>query len=530
MKELTKEGNDAEIPQAFSKHEEHSEKNATDVHQPALPSTFPTKSRGTWGPYPGRRTTSTAKLSFTPLCQVISYPPHVRHSEGGTENNSSLGCRVHLNGPSNCRAADILFCKSLVQEGANMNFGFGGVAALPRNQSHDILGGTPTNGLRNGNHLDVVVDLERPKIENAFGALQMLSHSRCVRGKVPINKGGRTDWVDVPRTGYGPKESLNSGNIRYGCYPRSENCTSQLNDLKCDLCYGAVRKPKYDDLPHNRRVSLFEAFSPLCCRPPSSCNDLSIPHLTWFLQVGKYDDLPHNRRVSLFEAFSPLCCRPPSSCNDLSIPHLTWFLQVGNSLSSTSRFFLLAPLYLMPPDTRHTLLHSFYFFLVALLPKLQTSTAVAQAPRRTVIHSNWLVPGLHSHGPPTKGKLSVTLHPSDSLCQSPSHPDPAATELHEDDVCILHIEKAFVGCPKTGVQKTPTRNTVRPRWTQDYPRSMLVLIFTIPLRILTTMTTLDNSAKMLIYGAIHGPKYGVAMMVPRLSYPVRRLARSSPHP
>ncbi|GAA48641.1 hypothetical protein CLF_101860 [Clonorchis sinensis] len=75
------------------------------------------------------------------------------------------------------------------------------------------------------------------------------------------------------------------------------------------------------------------------------------------------------------------------------------------------------------------LLLSFYFFLVAPLPKLQTSTAVAQTPRRTVIHSNCLVPGLHSHGPPTKGKLSVTLHPSDSLCQSPSHPDPAATEL-----------------------------------------------------------------------------------------------------
>ncbi|KAG5453394.1 hypothetical protein CSKR_110033 [Clonorchis sinensis] len=83
----------------------------------------------------------------------------------------------------------------------------------------------------------------------------------------------------------------------------------------------------------------------------------------------------------------------------------------------------------MPPDTRNMLLLSFYFFLVAPLPKLQTSTAVAQTPRRTVIHSNWLVPGLHSHGPPTKGKLSVTLHPSDSLCQSPSHPDPAATEL-----------------------------------------------------------------------------------------------------
>ena len=69
----------------------------------------------------------------------------------------------------------------------------------------------------------------------------------------------------------------------------------------------------------------------------------------------------------------------------------------------------------MPPDTRHMLLLSFYFFLVAPLPKLQTSTAVAQTPRRTVIHSNWLVPGLHSHGPPTKGKLYVTLHPSDSV-------------------------------------------------------------------------------------------------------------------
>ncbi|GAA48875.1 hypothetical protein CLF_102161 [Clonorchis sinensis] len=63
------------------------------------------------------------------------------------------------------------------------------------------------------------------------------------------------------------------------------------------------------------------------------------------------------------------------------------------------------------------------------LMQLQTSTAVAQTPRRTVIHSNWLVPGLHSHDPPTKGKLSVTLHPPDSLCRSPSHPDPAATEL-----------------------------------------------------------------------------------------------------
>ncbi|GAA55994.1 hypothetical protein CLF_109584 [Clonorchis sinensis] len=83
----------------------------------------------------------------------------------------------------------------------------------------------------------------------------------------------------------------------------------------------------------------------------------------------------------------------------------------------------------MPPDTRNMQLLSFYFFLVAPLPKLQTSTAVAQTPCRTVIHSNWLVTGLRSHGPPTKGKLSVTLHPSDSLCQSPSHPDPAATEL-----------------------------------------------------------------------------------------------------
>ncbi|GAA50829.1 hypothetical protein CLF_105112 [Clonorchis sinensis] len=63
------------------------------------------------------------------------------------------------------------------------------------------------------------------------------------------------------------------------------------------------------------------------------------------------------------------------------------------------------------------------------LQMLQTSTAVAQTPRRTVIHSNWLLPGLRSHGPATKGKLSVTLHPPDSPCQSPSHPDSAATEL-----------------------------------------------------------------------------------------------------
>ncbi|KAG5449086.1 hypothetical protein CSKR_100260 [Clonorchis sinensis] len=75
------------------------------------------------------------------------------------------------------------------------------------------------------------------------------------------------------------------------------------------------------------------------------------------------------------------------------------------------------------------LLLSFYFFLVAPLPKLQTSTPVAQTPHKTVIYSNWLVPGLHSHGPPTKGKLSANLHPPVSLCRSPSHPDPSATEL-----------------------------------------------------------------------------------------------------
>ncbi|KER28119.1 hypothetical protein T265_04958 [Opisthorchis viverrini] len=52
---------------------------------------------------------------------------------------------------------------------------------------------------------------------------------------------------------------------------------------------------------------------------------------------------------------------------------------------------------------------------------LQPSSAVAQTPIRAVIHSNWLVPGLYSHGPSMKGKLSVSLHLHDSLCQSPSH-------------------------------------------------------------------------------------------------------------
>ncbi|KER31804.1 hypothetical protein T265_02035 [Opisthorchis viverrini] len=61
-------------------------------------------------------------------------------------------------------------------------------------------------------------------------------------------------------------------------------------------------------------------------------------------------------------------------------------LQVGKPFKQS--FFLLMPLYLVPPDTHHTILLSFYLFIVAPLPKLQTSTAVAQTPRRTVIHSN----------------------------------------------------------------------------------------------------------------------------------------------
>ncbi|GAA50287.1 hypothetical protein CLF_104331 [Clonorchis sinensis] len=43
---------------------------------------------------------------------------------------------------------------------------------------------------------------------------------------------------------------------------------------------------------------------------------------------------------------------------------------------------------------------------------------------------------------------------------------------------------------------------------------------TIPWRIVTTITTLNYPPKMFMYGAVHEPKYGVAMTVPRLPYPV----------
>ncbi|KER23293.1 hypothetical protein T265_08779 [Opisthorchis viverrini] len=130
------------------------------------------------------------------------------------------------------------------------------------------------------------------------------------------------------------------------------------------------------------------------------------------------------------------------------------------SLGPLFRFFLSTLLYLMPANTRHALLLSFYFFLVAPFPELQSSTAVAQTPLIAVIRSNWLVSGLHSHGPPTKGKLSVSLHLHDSLRKSPSHPQPCVTELRipsptRDDrygavhkpkhACLLHKSKSVYG-------------------------------------------------------------------------------------
>ncbi|GAA52697.1 serine dehydratase-like, partial [Clonorchis sinensis] len=92
----------------------------------------------------------------------------------------------------------------------------------------------------------------------------------------------------------------------------------------------------------------------------------------------------------------------------------------------------------------------------------------------------------------------------------------------ENDVCMLHIDKAFLSYLRTGVQKKLTAVSLHclsysnetpcaldgPKNTLNARRSHIV---TIPWRIVTIITTLNDSPKMFMYGAVHGPKYGVAM-------------------
>ncbi|GAA55658.1 hypothetical protein CLF_108583 [Clonorchis sinensis] len=79
----------------------------------------------------------------------------------------------------------------------------------------------------------------------------------------------------------------------------------------------------------------------------------------------------------------------------------------------------------------------------------------------------------------------------------------------ENDVCMLHIGKAFLSHLKSGVQKTNETTCARngPKTTLNACRSQFV---TIPWRIVTTITTLNDSPKRFMYGAVHGLKYGVA--------------------
>ncbi|GAA52038.1 hypothetical protein CLF_107253 [Clonorchis sinensis] len=80
----------------------------------------------------------------------------------------------------------------------------------------------------------------------------------------------------------------------------------------------------------------------------------------------------------------------------------------------------------------------------------------------------------------------------------------------ENDVCMLHIDKAFLSYLKTGAQKTNETPCALngPKNTLNACRSQFV---TIPWRIVTTITTLNGSPKKFMYGAVHGPKYDVAM-------------------
>ncbi|GAA50742.1 ATP-binding cassette transporter, partial [Clonorchis sinensis] len=61
---------------------------------------------------------------------------------------------------------------------------------------------------------------------------------------------------------------------------------------------------------------------------------------------------------------------------------------------------------------------------------------------------------------------------------------------YENDVCMLHIDKVFVGYLKTGVHGP--KNTLSPFQSR---------FVTIPWRILTTVATLNDSPKMFMYGA-----------------------------
>ncbi|GAA50552.1 hypothetical protein CLF_104713 [Clonorchis sinensis] len=105
----------------------------------------------------------------------------------------------------------------------------------------------------------------------------------------------------------------------------------------------------------------------------------------------------------------------------------------------------------------------------------------------------------------------------------------AADDDDENDICMLHIDKAFLSYLKTGVQKTNGTPCALngPKNTFDARRPQFV---TIPWRIVTVITTLNDSPKRFMYGAVHGPKYGVTMTVPRLPYPVSWIARSSSYP
>ncbi|GAA48646.1 ubiquitin carboxyl-terminal hydrolase L3 [Clonorchis sinensis] len=80
----------------------------------------------------------------------------------------------------------------------------------------------------------------------------------------------------------------------------------------------------------------------------------------------------------------------------------------------------------------------------------------------------------------------------------------------ENENCMLRIDKAFLGYLKARFQMTNETPCALngPKNTLNACRSQFL---TIPWRIVTTITTLNDSPKRFMNGAVHGPKYGIAM-------------------
>ncbi|KER28865.1 hypothetical protein T265_04406 [Opisthorchis viverrini] len=130
------------------------------------------------------------------------------------------------------------------------------------------------------------------------------------------------------------------------------------------------------------------------------------------------------------------------------------------------------------------MLHSSYFFLIPLPPRLQTSAAVAQTLRTTFIHSTWLVLGPHLHGPSNEGKVSVTLHRPHSIWYSrhgntyplsdcSTHDDRYAARRkpkYVSAVMALHFHTQCSGTPATVLFRGST-TTSRPLEPFDFIHS-----------------------------------------------------------